>query len=70
MAEWANNLRTNGLWLNNGQMLIDHWFDETSGAVSFVLDTLVAQGVVKRSIDPVRGAVYNPVPGRHLLETN
>jgi hypothetical protein len=70
VAEWASNLRANGLWLNHGQVLIDHWFDETSGVVGFMLDTLVAQGVVKRSIDPVKGAVYNTVPGRHLLETN
>ena len=70
VAMWASNLRANGLWLNNGQVLIDHWFDETSGVVGFMLDTLVAQGLLKRSIVPVRGAVYNAVPGRHLLETN
>jgi hypothetical protein len=70
VAEWASNLRANGLWLSDGQVLIDHWFDEMSGAVSFVLDTLVAQGLVKRSIDPVEGAVYNLIAGRHLLETN
>lgn len=70
VAEWASNLRANGLWLNHGQVLIDHWFDETSGVVGFMLDSLVAQGLVKRSIDPVKGAVYNTVSGRHLLETN
>jgi len=70
VREWANNLRTNCLWLSDGQVLIDHWFDETSGVVGFMLDTLVAQGLVKRSMDPAQGAVYNTVPGRHLLETN
>jgi hypothetical protein len=70
VADWARNLRQNGLWLSDGRVVDTPWFEKTSGATCFAIDTLVAEGFIERHTHPVKGAVYQINPGRHLLEIN
>jgi len=69
VAEWAGNLRRNGLWLDDGRVLDAKWFED-GGMIDFTFDLLVAQGYIQRRIDPVKGPVYGIVKGRHLLDGN
>ena len=69
VAEWARNLRKNGLWLPNGTVVHEHWF-EPGGTTGFTMDLLVAQGLLKCWIDPVKGWVYDKIAGRHISDTN
>jgi hypothetical protein len=70
VAEWARNLRQNGVWLSDGRVVDAPWFDKTSGATGFALDMLVAEGFIECHMHTVKGAVYQINPGRHLLEIN
>ncbi len=69
VAEWARNLRQNGLWLRDGTVVHEHWF-EHGGTAGFLMDLMVAQGLLKCWVDPVEGRVYDRIPGRHITETN
>ncbi len=69
VAEWARNLRKNGLWLPDGTVVHEHWF-EFGGTAGFLMDLMVAQGLLKCWIDPLEGRVYETMAGRHITETN
>jgi len=70
VAEWARNLRQNGLWLPEGTVVHDHWFDPRGGAMGFIMDLLVARGLIQCWLDPVKGRVYDRIAGRHVAEVN
>jgi hypothetical protein len=47
ISKFAHNLRKNGIW-KNGKTRAD-WLDEKDGGTAFILDTLVATGMMRRA---------------------
>src|SRR6266436_5340191 len=45
VATWAENLRRNGLWLQDGTVVSDPWFDPHGGDIPLTMDCLVADGL-------------------------
>ncbi len=69
VSEWARNLRKTRLWLPDGTVVHEHWF-EFGGTTGFLMDLMVAQGLLRCWIDPAEGWVYETIAGRHITEVN
>ena len=44
----GKSLRKNKIWTKDNMVSGEDWFEEKSGGIAFVLDILVAQGLLKR----------------------
>jgi len=66
---WADNLRRNGLW-QNGEVCNDHWFDKRSGRVGLILDSFVASGLARRTLNNSGQAEYEAIAGERWWEGN
>src|SRR6266436_3418488 len=60
VSEWARNLRKTRLWLPDGTVVHEHWF-EFGGTTGFLMDLMVAQGLLRCWIDPAEGWVYETI---------
>lgn len=49
-VKWrVKNLRQNGVFTRNGKICHGGWDDKESGGVAFIMDSLIAEGMVRRS---------------------
>ena len=69
-GEWGQNLRKNGLWLDDGTVVYDQWLHPQNGFANFLIDTMVAEGHLRRLIDPVKGPIYQADLWRNMNEVN
>lgn len=68
-AMWAENLRRSGLWLPDGTVVNDSWFDP-HGDIGFTMDCLVADGLLDRQTRPDMEPIYSAAPGRAPHDEN
>lgn len=56
-AEWAKNLRENGVWRQNGEVMDECWIRDDIGMASFCMDGLVALGLAETPFKAAAGVI-------------
>jgi hypothetical protein len=69
VALWAKNLWRSGIW-QPGMVASESWHDKKCGFVSFILATLVADGLTERRLNENGEPVYRAIAGKPWWQNN